>query len=297
MIINQDIIDSIKSLPCFTEVRELSLLTSGMSHTCVKVITATQVYFAKKLNHGTASGEVNAAIACAEQDLSPRVIYYDKQWLVTKFVDGITLDKVQSCIDSKISIALKLMARCHHLTATDLNYSLPPLDTRQSVNALLINPLPLILNHRIILDEITRTLCTNIDSVICKIDNIDVLCHGDVNFTNILLEKDQSSWLIDFECAHRAPIEFDLGMFIAINDIPPIAQLNNVIDEYTSLVPAVSINVVLLTHYILYSFFINGLWYLDNGFCSLASRQWSAFDKFSLQQSINLPALMPLIGD
>jgi len=295
MTINPDVIDSLKSLSCFTEIREVSLLTGGLSQTCVKVITSTQLFFAKKLNNETADGEVNAAITAAEQGISPNVIYHDRHWLVTEFVNGMTLARAELNVDAKISIALKLMARCHHLSISKHEQSIPSLDTRQSVNALLVNPASFLPLQRDILDKLTSTLTDTIDSLICKTESLSVLCHGDVNFTNILLGKNQRSWLIDFECAHRAPVEFDLAMLIAVNDLP-VDNQKKIVDEYTTLVPRECINLALLDHYILYSFYINGLWYLDNGLRSHAVTQWSAFDKFVSKQSLNLEKLMTLIS-
>jgi len=294
MTIHPDVISSLKSLPCFTEIDKISLVTDGLSHTCLKVITTTQVLFAKKLNSKTADVEVNAVLACAGQGISPHVIYHDKQWLVTEFVEGETLVHEELELDSKIAIALKLMASCHHLSTVEHVQSIPSLDTRQSVNALLINPTSFIAPQRDALDKVTRTLTDAIESLMCKTGSMSVLCHGDINFTNILLGEDQRSWLVDFECAHRAPVEFDLAMFIAVNDIA-IDNIITIVDAYTALVPSTDINLDLLNHYILYSFYINGMWYLANNLQSLARAQWSSFDKLANKQSINVIKLMSLI--
>jgi len=294
MAINPDIIHSLKSLPCFTEIQDLSLLTDGFSHTCFKVITATNVFFVKKLNTATADGEANASLACAEQGISPHIVYLDKQWLITEFIDGSSLADAKINVDSKTVIALKLLASCNKLVASEYYRAIPLLDTSQSVNALLINPTLVLAPHLDVLDKLTHSLTDSIKSLICKTQALNVLCHGDVNFTNVILGKDQRSWLIDFECAHKAPVEFDLAMFIAVNDIP-INQLKNVIYSYTTLVPSISINLDLLHHYLLYSFYINGLWYLDNNLQSLAISQWSAFDNFACQQSFNHTKLTALI--
>lgn len=293
MAIHPDIIDSLKSLSCFTEIQEVALLADGLSHTCVKVTTAQQIYFAKKLNSKTTIAEVNAAMMCAEQGISPCVIYQNQRWLVTEFVEGKTL--IHEELDSKIAIALKLMVRCHHLSVSKYVQSIPPLDTRLSANALLINPAPFLVPHLDTLDQVTQSLTDSIKVIIFKTEPLNVLCHGDINFTNILLEDNRRSWLIDFECAHRAPAEFDLAMFVAVNDIP-IDNLNKIVDRYTALVPSVSINLALLDHYILYSFYINGLWYLENDLPSLAATQWTAFDNFASKQSINLVKLMSIIA-
>jgi thiamine kinase-like enzyme len=294
MTIQPDVIDSLKSLPCFTEIQEISLLTGGLSQTCVKVATAEQMYFAKKLNSKTARGEANAAFACAKQGISPNVIYHDKQWLVTEFFDCQTLAKADYTLDSKVTIALKLMASCHNLSTSNDHQEVPSLDARQTVNALLSNPAPLLSSQGDILDKATRVLSDTIDNLIYNTKSISVLCHGDVNFTNVLLDNSRVAWLIDFECAHRAPIEFDLAMFIAVNDLSANNQ-TKIIDYYTSLAPSASINLTLLNYYQLYSFYINGLWYIEKDLFSLATTQWLAFDKLACKQSTNLPKLIPLL--
>jgi hypothetical protein len=91
-------------------------------------------------------------------------------------------------------------------------------------------------------------------------------------------------------------------MFIAVNNISP-DQLTEIVSSYTVSVPSYQPNKKLLTFYILYSFLINGLWYLDNinhsktdsPFRTLAIEQWSAFDSYAIKQSVDLPKLLPLI--
>ena len=54
----------------------------------------------------------------------------------------------------------------------------------------------------------------------------DVFCHGDANFSNVIKKEnskkntDNSRYqLIDFECACIAPIEYELAMLMAVNEI------------------------------------------------------------------------------
>jgi len=292
MTIHPDVISSLNSLPCFTEIDKISLVTDGLSHTCLKVITTTQVLFAKKLNSKTADVEVNAVLACAGQGISPHVIYHDKQWLVTEFVEGKTLVHEELELDSKIAIALKLMASCHHLSTVEHVQSIPSLDTRQSVNALLINPTSFIAPQRDALDKVTRTLTDAIESLMCKTGSMSVLCHGDINFTNILLGEDQRSWLVDFECAHRAPVEFDLAMFIAVNNVPK-SEINFVINCYEQNAKLV-INKTLLNLFLLFCCIINGLWYYnqyqnaikEKNLLTLAKQQWLIFDEMNSKYKI-----------
>jgi thiamine kinase-like enzyme len=66
------------------------------------------------------------------------------------------------------------------------------------------------------------------------------------------------AWLIDFECAQLAPAEFDLAMFIAVNNIGK-QDITDLVAQYQTLVPTYKPNSSLLQHYLLYSFFYQWL--------------------------------------
>lgn len=319
MTLLPDVIASLTSLPCFDEIISITLLTGGLSQTAIKVSTAKQVFFAKKLNHDTANTEISCALISsnkgAGQDqtnpLSPAVIYYDKHWMVTRFVEGNTLAKAEISNEEKVSTALALMAKLHQRNYGSLNQTIQPLNTTLSVKRLLTQPRSFLARQSELLSEVTDSLSCNINRLIDESGSPSRLCHGDMNFTNILVESNQKNWLVDYECAHFAPAEFDLAMFIAVNNIP-LNQLNDIIADYMNLNQQYHCNKALLNHYLLYSFFINGLWYFDNNiddenidkmsgeqhclFHRLAKEQWSAFDNFALTCSIDLPKLIPLIS-
>ena len=292
----------LQSLPCFAEIIDISMLVDGMSHTCSKVTTASQVYFVKRLTKETAKEEVVSCRYAADHGLSPKVIYYDNTWLVTEYVDSITVDKAELSTDKYINISLTLMTKLHLLSPQLKTGSIPYLDTLKSVQRLFTNPLPLPARQRVILAKITHILTSKIEAEQKLSGAANVLCHGDMNYSNILFDKTQQSWLIDFECSHLAPVEFDLSMFIAVNNIST-HLIDDIVASYTVLVPNYRPNLTLLTYYLLYSFFINGLWYLDNTndsktnntLQSLAIEQWSAFDSFALKCLVDLPKLMSLI--
>jgi thiamine kinase-like enzyme len=312
MTLIQSDLNSLKSLPCFNDIVEVRLLTDGMSHTCVKVITVEQDFLAKKLNKDTANIEVFSALTCSTSGLSPTVIYHDTEWLVTVFITGTSLAKSELKSSPQISTALTLMAKLHQLEPPQNNQSFPTLDTAKSVNRLFTNPASFNKHERLNLISVTETLTNDINAQIAHCDIPNVVCHGDLNFTNILLEstitnKDginnrQKPWLIDFECTHLAPVEFDLAMFIAVNNISP-SRLSETITGYNKLVPSYQVNCKLLTFYILYSYFINGLWYINNikvpqadsDFRALAIEQWSAFDSYAIKQAVDFPKLLPII--
>jgi thiamine kinase-like enzyme len=296
-------LNALKSLSCFEEVLDVSMLVDGMSHTCSKVTTSSQSYFVKKLNNETAEEEVVSSLLAAKHRLSPKVIYYDETWLVTEYIDSIILDKAEFSIDKFITTSLTLMAKLHQLLPQLKTGAIPNLDTLKSVQRLFTNPVPLPSRQRLILADITDTLTSKIEAEQSFSGAVNVLCHGDINYSNIVFDKTQQPWLIDFECSHLAPVEFDLSMFIAVNNIPT-HLVDDILTCYTDLVPNYRPNQTLITYYLLYSFFINGLWYLDNRndskgnnhLRSLAIEQWSAFDNFAVKHHLDIPKLMPLIS-
>ncbi|ALO33315.1 hypothetical protein CMT41_00280 [Colwellia sp. MT41] len=315
MLVPIDIINSLQSLPCFTEIQAISLLADGLSQTAIKVSTASQVFFAKKLNQDTANTEVSCALLTAlsgvkessgqvkKNHFSPEVIYHDEQWLVTEFINGIALADAELKIELKISIALTLMAQLHQLPSSLTKQAIHPLNIRQSVSRLLTDPSPLLAKQRHFLDNVSKSLSCSINRLIEASQSPSMLCHGDINFTNILLDDEQRSWLIDFECAHFAPVEFDLAMFIAVNNIDD-HHIAGIVNDYRKLVASYQPNLKLLNYYILYSFYINGLWYFDNSnnlaaesqLHALAIAQWSAFDHFSSAHALAVPKLMSMIN-
>lgn len=316
MILNQLDANILKALPCFSTIVAFELLADGMSHTCVKVTTTEQVFLAKKLNFTTARTETFAALTCAKQDLSPRVIYHDEQWLVTEFISGTTLAKAELKRSEQISIAVTLMKKLHQLPILKNNRSIPTLNTTKSIESLIPNSALSNAYKRLTLVKLTKLLTNEINVQIASLKASNVICHGDINFSNILigsindaygssanLARKKAPWLIDFECAHLAPVEYDLAMFIAVNNIP-FNNIEEVVENYMTLAPSFQVHERLLAYYILYSYFINGLWYLDNinnlevhnPALSLAIEQWSTFDEFAIKQSLNLPKLIALIN-
>lgn len=296
-------LNSLRSLPCFEKVVDISLLIDGMSHTCIKVTTALQVFFVKKLNSETAETEVLSSKYAAKHGLSPRIIYHDNAWLVTDYIVGITLDKNELSSSQCIDTGLTLMAKLHQLVPQPNAKTIPCLDTSESVRRLFTNPNSIPSQQKLFLADITETLTLKIGIEQKRSDVTNIICHGDINYSNIIIDETRQSWLIDFECSHLAPVDFDLSMFIAINNISPL-HIDEIVNRYMSLVPSYKPNKILLTYYLLYSYFINGLWYLDNTndakinnhLRSLAIEQWSAFDSFVVKYHLDIPKLIPLIS-
>ena len=125
-----------------------------------------------------------------------------------------------------------------------------------------------------------------IESTLKKLPKINigrplVVCHGDVNFSNVIFGK--NTYLVDFECACKAEAEYDLAMMIAINLLNK-SQQSTLLTTYeinNSIKPCYD----RLSSYLPYCYLINGLWYLlkyreegHSKYYQLAQKQFSAFD-------------------
>jgi thiamine kinase-like enzyme len=191
------------------------------------------------------------------------VVYHDQHWLVTHFIHGLTLADSNLSNNKKIAIALNLMAQLHSLPPTFANYPIPQLNPSYTVNELLSTLPSLLLEHSNALTTLAKSLSDAIYTLIADTREVNVVCHGDLNFTNVLQDNGNNAYLIDFECAQLAPPEFDLAMFIAVNNIVT-QDITHIITEYSALMPSYRLNSRLLHYYLLYSLLINGLWYLAN---------------------------------
>lgn len=311
MTVSTDDIISLKSLPCFNDIIDISPITAGLSHSCFKVITSRHSFFAKKLCRKTAKIELDSSANTAQVGLSPTIIYHNTDWLVTEFINGTTLDKVNMCINDKFSVALALMTKLHTLSPQVNTHNLNPLNTLTLTKSLFSHCESLDLAQRATLENIGHMLTITLQREQKRSGSPDVLCHGDINYSNIMIEykgpKSNKadtflygrSWLLDFECAQLAPVEFDLAMFIAVNNIS-FELKDQVIVNYVKQLPEFIPNYRLLDTYILYSFFINALWYFTHGinintkaqFKPLVIEQCSAFDNFAAKQGTLFPSLM-----
>lgn len=291
--------EKIKQLPCFSqwssELITIKKITTGQSSLCFDVTlhsngtradgmhkSVIKRYFVKYDNNVTFfENEQIASKATSTVNLSPKVIYANQHWLVNEFIDAETLDNTDVSVKYKINVALKLMQHCHKLYVP-----IPTLNISQVITQLIAS------------DSFSNTQKQHFNTLLNNLPIIDelpnsrsVLCHGDINFSNIMT-LDDKAWLIDFECACLAEKEYELAMFIAIN------QLNKGEQDYTLRcykemdVSDNSIDKKKLNTYLLYSYLMNGLWYFNQvnstktsesiNFNRLAEEQFTLFDTLLL---------------
>ncbi|MBL4822061.1 MAG: phosphotransferase [Colwellia sp.] len=260
--------NTLYALACFNHIENISLITSGLSQACFKVSADNKVYFAK-----TISDNIEATVAeCASKStLSPSVIYHDQQWLISNFIDANNLASTTIKTTDKIVYAIKLMVRCHQLTAKPID--LAPTDI---INEL-INKRPYSARQKAQLRQLTELILAPIDDI-----RAGVCCHGDLNFSNVLINQAQHTWLVDYECACIAPIEYDLAMFIAVNNLAS-DEVSVIIAQYQDQ-SSVSVDPQRLKHYLRFCYFINALWYFNTDKENMPIENKQALLKHSKQQ-------------
>lgn len=298
------LLNSLSALPCFKSVTNSSAIKGGLSNPCFKVAADNHFYFAKSTSEQRLDNEIKLAKITELEGLSPTIFYYDKQWFISAYIDGDNLAIAKIPLKDKIEISITLMNQFHLLTTSNpekINTkTIKILNTIENLNGLFCHDYQakLISQLNKLGDEIEALLASEINNNTNKL----VCCHSDINFSNVLRDKKQRAWLIDFEYACFAPAEFDVAMFIAVNNIPN-SKVNLVIELYEQQA-MLCINPMLLKLYLLYCYLINGLWYhnrsLDKvatlkhktkeSMTKLAAEQWHAFDCLNQQLALSIDA-------
>lgn len=261
--------NALNALTCFSRVEHISEITSGASQHCFKINADNNVFFAKTIHNDI---EPKIALSAAIKKLSPSVIYSDEHWLVTEFINANNLAETMRSGREKVNHAIKLMGRCHQLNekpaelipSTIMNNLIAQSHLSTQKN-----------NELLLLAESILPSLSYAQNLVC--------CHGDVNFSNILIDQKHSTWLVDYECASSAPREYDLAMFIAVNNINE-NKIPYIIEQYEQQFCSVNIDINLLNNYLAFSYFINSLWYFNTSksrdnitFFNLHQQQWEKF--------------------
>jgi len=270
-------LEQLRTLAYFTHINTIVPITSGLSSQCYQVNADNTVFFAKKI----LTGETQVTLLAAAQGISPKVVYHDQHWLISQFITCENLSQSQCCVDEKITIAIKLMTQCHQISAT------PSMFVPKAIVQGLINQEHFSTQQQLELRQVAKQLLSQLNLAQPSNTHKNVVCcHGDLNFSNILVDQKKNTWLVDYECASMAPAEYDLAMFIAINNLPE-SSATNIIEQYQQYC-SVDIELALLNRYLIFCYFINGLWYYNQHqshnlnakkLLSLAKQQWQYIDK------------------
>jgi thiamine kinase-like enzyme len=238
---------SLWSLPCFTLVDKISTISIGLSQSCFKVNADNKIYFAKTV---TDNIEVSIAMCASKSGLSPEVIYHDQDWLICSFIDSKNLAHSKLSTHEKINHAIKLMVQCHQLN------SKPTELVEVDVCNTLIKNEHYSMSQQTALFQLAKLILVPLSK-----SKKDVCCHGDLNFSNVLINNKKRTWLVDYECAYTAPVEYDLAMLIAVNNLAR-DKVTTIIEQY-EMQSSLQIDPKLLNHYLLFCYFINALWYFN----------------------------------
>jgi thiamine kinase-like enzyme len=266
--------EEIKALPCFTHRDcKIERLTGGESHQCFKVTvnknTIEQNFFVKSFvgHQQTAKAEIASHLLAANMAVAPAIIYHSASWLVTEFINGDSLtgfykQQTVSVANNKLTVAMYLMVKTHQLTPPENHpvLAIEELLYHQASNSKLSQSQHIALQK--IISEITPPQAKH---------NHLVLCHGDVNYENIRVSAlfnnespQKHAWLVDFECSCLAEAEYDLAMFIAINEFS-VNDIDVLIQDYQQFTNA-TIDEQKVRTYLACCYLINGLWYFEAGY-------------------------------
>jgi thiamine kinase-like enzyme len=256
------LIAQLSLLPCFAKqnIKKVFVIDSGLSQPCFRVQTHDNEYFAKQLTSD--STELFANRLASDHGIAPMLIYGDGEWLISEFLSGELLVNCELSEDKKLAVTLSLLTQCHALPlpSNSLNvesdegasFKIPRLAIAQTLSELfqeLLSQNPPMSDTKLSLPE-RNSLMTISASVLQKLTQISnevglsngVFCHGDANFSNIIkatnvpdsntvTNANHHYQLIDFGCSSVAPIEYDIAMLMAVNEIEA-SKTERAIAEY-----------------------------------------------------------------
>ncbi len=288
----QQLAAQLTNLDIFSDIKHISPINSGLSGHSFKVETQGRLYFAKSLQRSnTAHIELQVHQQAAIKGLSPTICYADQNWLITDFIQGDELSKAKLSIEDKLAVAVTIMYQFHQVSTEPLLDNLPRLAITKTINDLLATSLYSAKQIELI-TQIGEKLAHSI-----TVQGATV-CHGDINFTNVLLSDNgqllnahNTHYLIDFECACLADVEYDIAMLLAINTIDKHSQ-QSIISHYETLSKrdnSLNINTDKVTCYLSFCYLINGLWFYgkykhkqDKKLLHYANTQFNLFDQLDI---------------
>ncbi|WP_286271003.1 phosphotransferase [Thalassotalea hakodatensis] len=284
----KEVLADIKQLSCFASLScDIDFLDQGLSSNNVKVTTfdpqqqVTAQYFVKWFSGAeqAARGEVAIARLAMQYGLAPMVIYSSEEYLVTDFVQGETLQSIllkqPSQLSSAVEQTVSLVAQLHQLPASNM---VEPFDILALLSSLKADC------------HFNSAHLNDVNHVIAQLPAIErsitpVICHGDANFSNVLVDDTDRHWLIDFECSIFTDAEFDIAMCIAINQLNDNA-VSTMLQTYQQC-SGKRLSSQLVNTYIPYCALINALWFIAK---AKKSPQKATFLKHAEQQLTQIEA-------
>ena len=185
----------------------------------------------------------------ANEGLAPNILFTNEQWIISQYIEGEMLSDVDAPIFSKITMLAELTGRLQRISLPK-GSPVAKLDVKAATLALTTEA-----RHLVDLTEVENYL----DTFEVRSKKL-VLCHGDMNFNNIICGD--NPYLIDFTTACLAPIEYEIGMLLAINLIDS-THSSKIIGVYNEVFKNNElIDVEMVTRYSVLATLINACWYL-----------------------------------
>lgn len=253
---------SLAALPYFDSlaIESVTPFLNGLSHKVFKVSCFSRsqnkrfTLVAKLIaGHETGVKEVSVSKRMAKLQLTPDVLFSNRQWLITQYLVGITLESAHFSMLKKLKMSLELLFK---LYSTNGNQKI------NSVQA--FDPIPYVISL-IQTSALSESIQEKLLALVNEQD-VDIRCldkfviHGDANFNNFIFDKgDQLLKMIDFEASSYSTREYDIAMLLAVNYIPS-STIYLVLNSELKLL---EIDIEMVTRYAVISSIINVLWYLE----------------------------------
>lgn len=205
-----------------------SLIDNSMSNTGYVITTASGKYFLKLYSNTTDAVETAAYMFLQDQIHIPKLYYYDGSkrrfpcsYAIFQYLEGISLKErihMQRAYPPHLAFEIGRMCAVLHrrkyahdawLDQTLQEAARIP-KTDDHILLLLEEKAGEYLDPEI-RDRLSKYVRAH-SSLFERIGAESVLCHGDINYMNLLF-ADQKVWMIDFEFAHAGSIYHDIGKF------------------------------------------------------------------------------------
>jgi len=249
----------IAKFACFKDnpVVAIERLNAGLSQECYRVQTTKDEFLAKRFK-SVASYEKELAITKQKvlTQVIPQLNAYRENWLISEYLQGSMLSEVEMSFEDKLRVVLPLAKKFYSI-ASNIETSSPLFkdiclpDLIKDMASALGNDV----NREQLINDVLQAYQSDSD----KSGYEPVLCHGDLNFNNIMYHHSLDDWrLFDFESCHYSTVEYDLAMLLAVNEYP-ITKFDSLLNIFIKHFPKVSLGLV--TRNYLMCLLINALWY------------------------------------
>ena len=236
-IYNYESIDQYKIQELFSHfnnsiiVDSISPISTGMSTSNYKVKTKKATYLLKIYPNDNDHSEIEIAMyRRAESNINiPRLLYcdnlkqvYDKTYVILEFIESrnfkeYLIENHGEFEDTVYRIGATL-ALLHETKYEEPGILDENLNIKKVIN-------PILVQCKVLLDqkagqyisdsckEKLLSFLLRYDLALQQIDRSNVLCHGDFNFNNILIDERDNPWVIDFEYSFSNSKYYDIGKF------------------------------------------------------------------------------------